>query len=180
MPENIYGEIIPDRFDLNASVEKEYPTQLIITIDSLQNPTLGSISTSIRNHILECSRSSVNPDVVLNFCIEYVDPNNPTEHFFQKFISLAEYINDIKSQLPDLTLTLSVRGYFLSSMIPLLYLDLPIKVSKGTYIISYSEDSPKIFKGLIEDFITNVLGKNIIRPFKIDKSSMLEQNLITI
>ena len=68
MPENIYGEIIPDRFDIGNPIEREYPKQMIVTIESLQTPNLGTITTSIRNHILQCAKSNVNPDVVLNFC----------------------------------------------------------------------------------------------------------------
>ena len=181
MPENIYGEIIPDRFDLGKGVEREYPKQMIITIDSLQTPSLGTISTSIRNHILQCAKSNVNPDVVLNFCIDYVESNNPAENFIQKFISLAEYISDVKAQLPEMTFSFSVRGYFLSCMFPIIYLDVPVKVSAATVISTYIEPSEEnYFKKLIPEFIENQLGKKIQRPLKINKAQMIEQNLITI
>lgn len=184
MPENIYGEIIPDRIDLGNSVQREYPKQMIVTIESLQSPNLGSITTSVRNHILQCAKSNVNPDVVLNFCIDYVNQEDPSDNYIQKFISLAEYISDIKKQLPEMTVSFSVRGYFLSCMIPILYLDLPVKVSSATVISTYIEPSDGVdgnyFKKLIPEFIENQLGKQIPRPFSIRKDKMIEQNLITI
>ena len=182
MPENIYGEIIPDRIDLGNSVQREYPKQMIVTIESLQIPNLGSITTSIRNHILQCAKSNVNPDVVLNFCIDYVNSEDPSENYIQKFISLAEYISDIKKQLPEMTVSFSIRGYLLSCMIPILYLDLPVKVSTATVISSFTEpdDSSNYFKKLLPEFIEKQLGKKISRPFIFNKEKMIEQNLITI
>lgn len=180
MPENIYGEIIPDRIDLGNSVQREYPKQMIVTIESLQSPNLGSITTSVRNHILQCAKSNVNPDVVLNFCIDYVNAEDPSENYIQKFISLAEYISDIKKQLPEMTVSFSVRGYFLSCMIPILYLDLPVKVSEATVISTFVEDTDNYFKRLIPEFIEKQIGKKISRPFSINKEIMIEQNLITI
>lgn len=183
MPENIYGEVIPDRFDIGNTVEREYPKQMIITIDSLQTPNLGSITTSIRNHILQCAKINVNPDVVLNFCIDYVNPDDPSDNYIQKFISLSEYISDIKKQLPEMTVSFSVRGYFLSCMIPILYLDSPIKVSAATSISHFKETDiagENYFKKLIPEFINKQLGKNIARPFEMSKNKMTEQNLITI
>lgn len=180
MPENIYGEIIPDRIDLGNPVQREYPKQMILTIESLQSPNLGSITTSVRNHILQCAKSNVNPDVVFNFCIDYVNAEDSSENYIQKFISLAEYISDIKKQLPEMTVSFSVRGYFLSCMIPILYLDLPIKVSTATVISTFVEDKENYFKRLIPDFIEKQLDKKLSRPFSINKEIMIEQNLITI
>jgi hypothetical protein len=180
MPENIYGEIIPDRIDLGNSVQREYPKQMIVTIESLQSPNLGSITTSVRNHILQCAKSNVNPDVVLNFCIDYVNSEDPSENYIQKFISLAEYISDIKKQLPEMTVSFSVRGYFLSCMIPILYLDLPVKLSAATVVSTFVEDKDNYFKNLIPEFIEKQLDKKISRPFSINKELMIEQNLITI
>ena len=180
MPENIYGEIIPDRIDLGNSVQREYPKQMIVTIESLQSPNLGSITTSVRNHILQCAKSNVNPDVVLNFCIDYVNSEDPSENYIQKFISLAEYISDIKKQLPEMTVSFSVRGYFLSCMIPILYLDLPVKLSAATVVSKFVEDKDNYFKNLIPEFIEKQLDKKISRPFSINKEIMIEQNLITI
>lgn len=180
MPENIYGEIIPDRIDLGNSVQREYPKQMIVTIESLQSPNLGSITTSVRNHILQCAKSNVNPDVVLNFCIDYVNAEDPSENYIQKFISLAEYISDIKKQLPEMTVSFSVRGYFLSCMIPILYLDLPVKLSAATVVSTFVEDKENYFKRLIPDFIEKQLDKKLSRPFSINKEIMIQQNLITI
>lgn len=182
MPQNIYGEIIPDRIDLNNTIQREYPKQLIITIESVHSPNLGSITTMIRNHIVQCTQSNVNPDVVLNFCIDYVNPVDPAENYIQKYISLSEYLKYIKEQIPDMVISFSVRGYFLSCMIPILYLDLPVKLSPSTYVSSYDEnsDTSNYFKRLIPDFIENQLNKQIIRPFVLSKELMLEQNLITI
>lgn len=180
MPENIYGEIIPDRIDLGNSIQREYPKQMILTIESLQSPNLGSITTSVRNHILQCAKSNVNPDIVLNFCIDYVNENDPSENYIQKFISLAEYISDIKKQLPEMTVSFSIRGYFLSCMIPILYLDLPVKLSAATVVSTFIEVKENYFKHLIPEFIEKQLDKKISRPFSMNKEIMIEQNLITI
>lgn len=180
MPENIYGEIIPDRFDIGNPIEREYPKQMIVTIESVQTPNLGTITTSIRNHILQCAKSNVNPDVVLNFCIDYVNAEDPSDNYIQKFISLSEYISDIKKQLPEMTVSISVRGYLLSCMIPILYLDLPVKVSAATVISTFVEDKDSYFKRLIPEFIEKQLGKKISRPFSVNKEIMIEQNLIII
>jgi hypothetical protein len=178
MPENIYGEIIPDRIDLNSNIEKEYPKQLIITFSLLDTPSLGSVTTLIRNHILECTKSQVNPDIILNFCIDYTDFST-NEKYLMKYIALSEYLLDIQKQIEGLTLAISVRCYFLTCMIPLLYTGIPIKVSEATLIETYSEGLFKTLPGVLEAMIEKLSGKKIDRPFKMDKNIMLEQKLIT-
>jgi hypothetical protein len=177
MPENIYGEIIPDRIDTKATVEKEYPRQLIVTLDSIDKPSLGSITALIRNHILECTKSQVNPDIVLNSCIDYTDFST-NEKYLIKFIAISEYLQDIQKQLPDISLSISVRGYFLTCMIPLLYIGIPVKVSEATLIETYSEGSFKTLSGVLEAMIEKISGKKIDRPFKMDKNIMLQEKLI--
>ncbi len=177
MPENIYGEIIPDRIDIKSIVEKEYPRQLIVTLDAIDKPSLGAITAMIRNHILECTKSQVNPDIVLNSCIDYTDFTN-NEQYLMKFIALAEYFLDVKKQLPDISLSISVRGYFLTCMIPLLYIGIPIKISEATLIESYSEGSFKILPGVLETMIERLTGKKLERPFKLDKTKMIQEKLI--
>jgi len=178
MPENIYGEIIPDRIDFNSKIEKEYPRQLIVTIDSIDRPNLGSITTIIRNHILECTKSQVNPDIILNFCIDYTDFSN-NENYLMKYIALSEYLLDIQKQIEGLTLAISVRCYFLNCMIPLLYTGIPIKVSEATLIESYSEGIFKTLPGVLESMIERLTDKKLERPFNLNKNIMLEQKLIT-
>lgn len=178
MPENIYGEVIPDRIDFNSKVEKEYPRQLIVTIDSIDKPNLGTITTIIRNHILECTKSQINPDIVLNFCIDYTDFSN-NEYYLMKYIALSEYLVDIQKQIEGLSISMSVRGYFLTCMIPLLYIGIPVKVSEATLIESYSEGSFKTLPGVLESMIEKLSGKKIDRPFKMDKNIMLQEKLIT-
>jgi hypothetical protein len=179
MPENIYGEIIPDRIDIKSSVEKEYPRQLIVTLDSIDKPSLGSITALIRNHILECTKSQVNPDIVLNSCIDYTDFTN-NEKYLMKFIAISEYLLDIKKQLPDITVSISVRGYFLTCMLPLLYIGIPVKISEATLIETYEEGSFKTLPGVLESMIEKLSGNKIERPFKMNKNKMIEQKLITI
>jgi hypothetical protein len=179
MPENIYGEIIPDRIDIKSSIEKEYPRQLIVTLDSIDKPSLGSITALIRNHILECTKSQVNPDIVLNSCIDYTDFTN-NEKYLMKFIAISEYLLDIKKQLPDITVSISVRGYFLTCMLPLLYIGIPVKISEAALIETYEEGSFKTLPGVLESMIEKLSGNKIERPFRMNKNKMIEQKLITI
>lgn len=177
MPENIYGEIIPDRIDTKSTVEREYPKQLIVTLDSIDKPSLGMITALIRNHILECTKSQVNPDIVLNSCIDYTDFSN-NEKYLMKFIAISEYLLDVQKQLPDITLSISIRGYFLTCMLPLLYIGIPVKVSEATLIETYSEGLFKTLPGVLESMIEKLSGNKLNRPFKMDKNIMLQEKLI--
>lgn len=184
--DDIYGEILPDRINFNDEVDKQYPPQLIITFENLKTPNLGSVSVLIRKHIMECIKQKLNPDIVLNFCIDHVIPIEIDEHV-PKFMFLCEYIHDIKKQMPDLTISISVRGYFLKCMIPLLYLGIPVRMTPNSLVQQYQESEGLSLTGgvtvglksPIETFITSFLGKQIARPFKMDKNIILDQKLIT-
>ena len=180
--DDIYGEILPDRINFNDEVDKQYPPQLIITFESLQTPNLASVSILMRKHIMECIRQKLNPDVVLNFCIDYSDSEQPSNKFIPKFIFLCEYLYDMKKQMPDLSVSISVRGYFLNCMIPLLYMGFPVRMTPSSLVQSYQEgdaDNVTGTKTPIETFITSFLGKQISRPFKLNKNIILDQKLIT-
>lgn len=178
MPQNIYGEVIPDRIDLNQTVEKEYPKQLIVTIESLDTPNLAFITTLVRNHILECAKSQVNPDIIFNFCIDYFDQRD-VDLYIPKFIFLCEYLVDVRNQMPDISLSVSIRGYFLWCMIPFLYMDIPVRMTNCSLVQSYSEGSVKLLDTPIENFITSFLKKEIKRPFKMDKNIIISEKLLT-
>lgn len=124
---NIYGEVIPDRMSISdQQVVREYPKQLIITFSQVGTPNLGEVSTQIRQHLLECERSQVNPEIVLNFCVDHPNPEHDDIVFG---VALAEYIYDIKQQIPDLVITASFRGVFHPGFIPIAVL-VPFKISK--------------------------------------------------
>lgn len=178
--DDIYGEIIPDRINFNDEVDKQYPPQLIITFESLQTPNLASVSILMRKHIMECIKQKLNPDVVFNFCIDHVDQEQSIK-YVPKFIFLCEYILDMKRQMPDLSVSVSVRGYFLNCMIPLLYLGIPVRMTSSSLVQAYQEGDVTDITGVknpIETFITSFLGKQIARPFKINKNIILDQKLI--
>jgi hypothetical protein len=175
--DNIYGEILPDRIDLNSDQEKSYPPQLIITFDSIATPSLGTFTMMVRKHILECNKLNLNPDIVLNFCIDTTDFST-NEKYLMRYIAISEYLLDIQKQIQGLTISISMRGYLLTCMIPLLYIGVPVKVSEATLIETYSEGLFKILSGVLETMIEKLSGKKIERPFKMDKNKMLQSKLI--
>tara|TARA_Y100000389_G_C17429442_1_gene501656 strand:+ start:1121 stop:1759 length:639 start_codon:yes stop_codon:yes gene_type:complete len=132
---NIYNEeSIPSRID-NQVPDKEYPSDKIITINSVDTPSLGDITTIVRAHIIECQKSQINPHITFNFCLDLI--NHRTVHDLcalstQKFVALAEYLQDMRKLMPGIQIVAGVRGYFLWCMLPLLFINIPIKVSKYT------------------------------------------------
>ena len=181
MKTDIYGELIPDRINTEETdIEIAYPEQLIITFESVNTPTIANVMTSIRTHILESKKQGVQPDIVLNFCIGVFTGINSSESdmYIQNFITLAEYIQDIRKIDPSIKVTISVRGIFLKSMLPLAYIGIPIKVSRFTYIESYSGDTVNYdYQNCLETFIEST-GVQIKRPLVINKELLLQQKLI--
>lgn len=175
--QNIYSETIPDRMSKQETNEKvEYPEKLIITIDKVDNPTVGEIIKTIRLYILQCKRSNVNPDVILNFCIGYTGEDS--HKYIQNYITLAEYIHNIMQKDDSLSVMCFVRGNFLSCFVPLLYIGIPVHVTRYTYIEKFEMvESDKYYKGVIEKFIEG-LGHTIHRPLVIGEQEMIKQNLI--
>lgn len=174
MQMNIYGELLPDRINTDESdIEISYPEQLIITFESVDNPSVANVTTTIRSHILESNKQGVQPDIVLNFCIGYFEGlhTEKSDLYIQKFITLAEYIQDIRKIDESIKITISVRGLFLKCMIPLLYINVPVRLSNFTYFEGYSGDTIKFYKGCIEKFIeTN--GIKIKSPFVVTENEL--------
>lgn len=180
MADNIYSEKIPDRMAKGESTEKvEYPEKLIITIDKVENPTVGEIVKTIRLYILDCKRSGVNPDVILNFCIGYYDYKRKNSHqYIQNYITLAEYIHNIIQTDDSLSLMIFVRGHFLSCFVPLLYIGIPVHLTKFTYIETFKlSDIDDYYSNVVENFIAG-LGHIVHRPLVIGEEEMIAQNLI--
>lgn len=136
---DIYEEKRPSRIDKNSE-QKDYPKELILNITDIERPTVGAMASSIRNYIIECNESKISGVVVFNFCIDMLNVNinnhilNLTE---QKFITLAEYISNMKNEFSEMNFVMTVRGFFLASMAPLLFIDMPYKVSKFTRFVAY-------------------------------------------
>lgn len=174
---NIYSETIPDRMSKSETSEKvEYPEKLIITVDKVDNPTVGEIIKTVRLYILQCKRSGVNPDVILNFCVGYSEGDS--HKYIQNYITLAEYIHNIMQTDESLGMMAFVRGNFLSCFIPLLFIGIPVHVTKYTYIEEFNlVESDKYYKGVVERFIEG-LGHKIQRPLVIGEQEMIKQNLI--
>jgi hypothetical protein len=178
---DIYGEIIPDRINTDdVSVQIQYPEQLIITFESVQQPSIATVTTTIRTHILESKRQGVQADIVLNFCIGEFDGINSerSDLYIQKFITLAEYIQDIRNIDSTIKIAISVRGLFLKSMIPLLYIKAPVKFSKAVYVEPYYGDNIKYYTGCLESFLRTT-GTNFTTPLKITENDLINQKLIT-
>jgi hypothetical protein len=133
---SIYGEIVPDRIDkASQSVTKEYPSELIISIEGPDSPKLSEITKTIRTHILECTSSSIDPVIILNIISNRVDPE-PDVASFTYFVALTEYLNDIKAVFDSVKFLINCRGVFTREMNLLILaassLDSPIKLSKHT------------------------------------------------
>lgn len=166
---DIYEERRPERLDKDTP-KKEYPTELILNIDSIESPSVGKMAVSIRKYILECLESGIAGTVVFNFMIDLINPvaydqiNIISE---QKFVTLAEYIEDMKRQFPDMNFVFTVRGFFLGSMAPLLFIDIPYRVSPLTMLISQDEPGKALSKFLemrqIENFDNKLLQSLIYR-----------------
>lgn len=173
MNTDIYGdyEIIPDRINTeDTSTQVSYPEQLIITFESIDKPSIANVTTTIRSHILESKKQGVQPDIILNFCIGYYEKINSIEgsqSYIQNYITLAEYITDIQKMDNSIKITISVRGLFLKCMIPLLYINVPVKVSKFTHFENYDGTKISEYNGVIESFIQSN-NKEIQLPFKFD------------
>jgi len=136
--QNIYNEeSIPSRIDKRVP-DKAYPHDKIININSIDSPSLGEITTIVRRHIIECEKSEINPHITFNFCLDLINQRtveNLCTVSTQKFVSLAEYLMDMQKLMPGIQFVAGVRGYFLWCMLPILFVGMPIKVSKYTKFI---------------------------------------------
>jgi len=155
---NIYGEEIPDRINKKAPSEKiEYPKQLILTFDDLLTPSVGKVMTQVRQYILSCKSSSVNPEVVLNFCISYmIERDLNSIQLYQNYITLAEYLHNIKSIDESISITIMVRGNFPIYFQPLLYLNVPVLVSKNTLFHTGVDAAGRRQEELLVSFLNSI------------------------
>ena len=62
-------------------------------------------------------------------------------------------------------------------MVPLLYIGVPVRLSKSTYIEFYNGNDLKYFAGCVERFI-ELNGVKIDKPFSIGETEMLRKQLI--
>lgn len=157
MINDIYEEKKISRIDIN-NPKKEYPLELILNIDSIESPTIGKMAMSIRNYIIECQTSDINGTIVFNFMIDLLNPALRNELNYlseQKFVTLAEYVEDMKSQFSNINFALSVRGYFLMSMSPLLFINIPYKVSPLTLFLHSDNIGDCLSKFITSKNITN-------------------------
>ncbi len=137
--ESIYGEIIPDRIDKGETeTVKQYPAELIISFDSVGSPSLAELTRVVRDYVIGCNSSAVKPIVVLNFCI--TDHGKSTPYIY--FLSIAEYINDIKSSFESIEFYVNCRGLFSSHMNLLIVaarsLSAPITLSRHTRYTTFT------------------------------------------
>lgn len=160
MPENIYGEILPDRINLGSDVHIAYPPQLILTFESLTSPTLGDVTSKIRSHIIDCVKYKLNPEIILNFTIDSQEYER-SDKFIQKFISLCEYISDVNSQVELITISIVVRGHFFFCMYPLLYTGVPIKITEHTWIEDLTGKNKPILFDKLQKFVQQTYNQVI-------------------
>lgn len=175
---NIYSETIPDRMSKGETTEKvEYPEKLIITIDKIENPTVGEIIKTIRLYILECKRSNVNPDIILNFCIGTMDTDS--HRYIQNYITLAEYIHNTMETDSSLSYMVFIRGHFLSCFVPLIFLGIPVHCTTYTYVEEYNANTvtQNQYTGAIEEFARGI-GKKINNPLIIDRNYLVNNGNI--
>ena len=175
---NIYSETIPDRMSKGETTEKvEYPEKLIITIDKVENPTVGEIIKTIRLYILECKRSNVNPDIILNFCIGTMDADS--HKYIQNYITLAEYIYNTTNADNSLSYMIFIRGHFLSCFTPLIFLGIPLHCTEYTYVEEYNANSitHNQYSGAIEEFARGI-GKKINNPLIVNRQYLVNNGNI--
>jgi len=131
-PESVYDlDITPSRIDVK-NPQKEYPTELLISFNSIMEPTLSQIINKIYNYLIQCKQEDVAPRITFVFCIDNIDPSI-IKNYQQKFVALAEYIDDITSQIEGIQINILVRGFFLWAMIPLVFANnTEVMISKFT------------------------------------------------
>jgi hypothetical protein len=173
--ENTLNETIKDRINTKSNLDIEYPSRLIISIESV-NTSFSSIMTLIRNNIYQSKSTGTQSDIILNFAIDYFDYINyiNSDLYIQKFVSLAEYINDILQADETIKISINIRGIFLKGMLSLLFLNVPIIISKHTFIEDYDQKSFTYYHNVINEF-SKTLNVNINLLSSLDVKQYINQ-----
>lgn len=151
-----------EKVNINNSKSIDYnitnkPAQLIINIPSLENPQLSKVISEVRKYIFECSEIEIIPDIIFYFCIDKKISDIEQINYYQKFISLSYYINQLYKELENnININILYRTYF-----DLIFLPLIICKSNNILLTGCKFDI-KIFKSnLIQtDFDNNLSDLN--------------------
>jgi len=155
LDKNMKFEELKEHIDLD-NPSKEFPSELIINISSIDNPTIAEISTTIRKYIIKCKTLDMNPVVVLNFTITSIHPTSirlACEISAQTFTTLAEYLQDMKKINDGMQVIVMVRGIALYTLLPLTVVSDVFKISKYTEI-HYSNKNTE-FSGKFIKYLTD-------------------------